>query len=122
MNLRVLVFLAVGTLSGAASANWFDGYDFNASAKSSHKNSSGSVMQSYPVIMEAEAPSVLGVEHAAKYVAVYFPPQQIEPKAILAPSFAVVAREMEKIKEQQQAKQNYALVTYLGKDMKINVE
>ncbi len=115
MNLRLFVFLAlVGTLSSAASANWFDDYQPKASSEvfqsmtktvEINHQATATVVQSYPDT------SHLVVKH-------YF-----VLRTILAPSFDVVAREMEQIQiKEDRASQEYALITYLQKNKVISVE
>ena len=102
MNLRLFVFLALGVLSSAASADWFDGYQsktsnevFQPAAEKVEMNHQAAVTQSYPDT------SHFLVKH------------HFSPKT-LAPSFDVVAREMEQMRNDQ-VSQEYALITYLQK-------
>lgn len=99
MNLRLFVFLALGTLSGVASADWFDSYQIKASSEvfqavteKVEMNHQATIARSYP-----------DTSHFLKHYS--------EPKAVLAPSFDVVTREMEQMKEDQ-VSEEYALITY----------
>ncbi len=118
MNLRLFVFLALGALSSTASANWFDDYQPKAlsevfqpvveTVEMNHQATAtamamATVVQSYPDA------SHLVVKHDSVL------------RTIVAPSFDVVAREMEQIKENQ-VSQEYALITYLQKNRVISVE
>ncbi len=112
MNLRLFVFLALGALSSTASANWFDDYQPKALSEVSqpvvetvemNHQATATVVQSYPDA------SHLVVKHHSVL------------RTIVAPSFDVVAREMEQIKEDQ-VSQEYALITYLQKSRVISVE
>jgi hypothetical protein len=125
MNLRLFVFLALGALSSVASANWFDisqekisGEIFKPVTAKVEVNYPATGTQSYPSMS-----SLLTNHHYVAPVAIYFIPEDPLPKAVLlAPSFDVVAREMEQIKEAQEVAQEYALITYLQKNSMISVE
>lgn len=125
LHLHVLLFLALGASSTVASANWFDGYQSNENIESTstpviieqHQEEDNSAQVVYPL-----ADYLSAGQYYKNPMDVYFLPQAKVPKAMmLAPSFDVVAREMEQIKQQQIADE-HALITYVQDNSKMKVE
>lgn len=128
MNLRlsVLVFLLLSTLSTVASASWFSGYQTKEANKGEEVTSVSAVskneynhhgVSSYPVIQRSDLSSHQKYHQYLQQLAqnpmsVYFLPQVQAPTAILAPSFDVVAREMQQI-QQKQIADDQRLVSYV---------
>jgi len=113
MNLRLFVFLTLGALSSVASANWFDDYQIKTLTEVSKPIAAEVEVDRHAATMTQSYPNAA--------VDVYSMLETPLPKAVLAPSFDVVAREMEQIKEKQ-VSEEYALITYLQKNNVISVE
>lgn len=136
MNLRlsILVFLLLNALSTVASASWFSGYQAKEENKEAEVTSTTvsvvsdngynhNSVSSYPVIQSSELSSHQQYNANAYLqqlgqnpMSVYFLPQVQAPKATLAPSFDVVAREMAQIKQEQMAHE-HTLVSYVQESL-----